>query len=212
MSVSAVEARVRTRQCANCGSEFSYPIGAGNDRKWCGKRCRHAMQARRARERIPTLPKCKNPNCQNRADRIGPGMCSTCYFRIRRNGTWDKQPRKRWKRAGTYVHTKIPTHPMAQSDGVVSEHRAIVYDRHEGICPGCYWCGRALEWRSAVVDHVNAEKDDNRPENLVVACQRCNTTRSSAMRFFAVLSDERIHEVTAHIRECRKNRKTLMLF
>jgi len=65
----------------------------------------------------------------------------------------------------------------------------VLYD---AIGPGpheCHWnrvtgCGKvALEWgggQGIVVDHLNGDTLDNRPENLVPSCKVCNTRRQKA--------------------------------
>lgn len=79
-----------------------------------------------------------------------------------------------------YRHlTKQYGHPLAGVNGVVQEHRKVLFD---AVGPGphrCYWgCGRDdLIWSGADgvnVDHLNGVKDDNRLDNLVVSCKRCN--------------------------------------
>lgn len=74
--------------------------------------------------------------------------------------------------------TKQYCHPLANDEGMVAEHRKVLYDR---IGPGphpCHWgCGRELDWGGQggiQADHLNGIKDDNRPENLVQSCQSCN--------------------------------------
>lgn len=79
-----------------------------------------------------------------------------------------------------------PDHPLAGIRGYVSEHRVVLYDK---IGPGehpCHWCGKTVRWFKQarnlagvvlVVDHVNSDEHDNRPENLVPSCQGCNGTR-----------------------------------
>ena len=50
------------------------------------------------------------------------------------------------------------------------------YDRQRGVC---YWCGDKLPWRHKHVDHVVPLilGGSNGPENLVVACSRCNLSK-----------------------------------
>lgn len=77
-----------------------------------------------------------------------------------------------------------PGHPLARpSDNRVYEHRFVLYN---AIGPGwhpCHWCQKLVSWdlrscsKALVVDHVNAVRLDNRLENLVPACQRCNGQR-----------------------------------
>jgi hypothetical protein len=76
-----------------------------------------------------------------------------------------------------------PDHPLANPRGRVYEHRQVLYDR---IGPGvhlCHWCRQRVAWLRCpgacrlYVDHLNDIRDDNRPENLVPACNYCNTAR-----------------------------------
>lgn len=68
-------------------------------------------------------------------------------------------------------------HPLSGDNGVVQEHRKVLYDK---IGPGfhpCHWCGKQISWGGSGginVDHLNGVKDDNRSENLVVSCCLCN--------------------------------------
>lgn len=76
-----------------------------------------------------------------------------------------------------------PDHPLARF-GKLSEHRMVLYDR---IGPGphsCHWgCGRELDWGGIlgiVSDHINGDRLDNSPENLVPSCTACNMHRARA--------------------------------
>ena len=91
----------------------------------------------------------------------------------------------------------LPGHPLAGKTGLVSEARAVVYERLGGGKHPCHWCGDPVVWRqgargnvagSLIVDHLNADPLDDRPENLVQSCARCNTARGQAHR--AVADDE----------------------
>ena len=52
------------------------------------------------------------------------------------------------------------------------------YDRQKGRC---YWCGEKVTFRGKHVDHVMpiALGGSNGPENLVIACAHCNTSKGS---------------------------------
>lgn len=72
-------------------------------------------------------------------------------------------------------------HPLASKNGDVGEHRMVLYDK---IGPGphpCYWgCGKLLEWgglEGIIADHVDHDKSNNDPANLVPSCNPCNWRR-----------------------------------
>lgn len=80
-------------------------------------------------------------------------------------------------------------HPLASNTGrsyTVREHRKVLFD---SIGPGpheCHWnaqsgCGQTnLNWDEISVDHLNGKVADNRIENLVPSCTKCNVLRSKA--------------------------------
>ena len=63
-------------------------------------------------------------------------------------------------------------------------HRVILL---ESIGPGthpCHWCGRLVDWdaprnarNSLLVDHLDQDRENNDPSNLVPSCQMCNSSR-----------------------------------
>jgi hypothetical protein len=77
--------------------------------------------------------------------------------------------------------TQMQGHPVAARNGDVLEHRYVLYEK---IGPGrhpCHWgCGRIVEWGVDLhVDHVDADKLNNAPENVVPSCNPCNVSRAS---------------------------------
>lgn len=81
---------------------------------------------------------------------------------------------------GYVILTGQQGHPLAAKNGAISEHRKVLYDK---IGPGvhaCHWCGKQIEWLSPVramqicVDHLDEDKQNNAPENLVPSCFLCN--------------------------------------
>lgn len=70
-------------------------------------------------------------------------------------------------------------HPLAMGDGHVYEHRAVLYEK---VGPGahpCHWCGAVVTWGVDLeTDHLDGDKTNNDPANLMPACQACNSWRA----------------------------------
>lgn len=79
-------------------------------------------------------------------------------------------------------------HPLADQWGHVLEHRVVLYDK---IGPGehpCHWCGAAVRWETGraagiTADHVDFDRSNNNPANLVPSCNACNVRRSCNRRW-----------------------------
>lgn len=85
--------------------------------------------------------------------------------------------------------TQMYDHPLAAKTGDVLEHRYVLYEK---IGPGrhpCHWaCGRILEWNVDLhVDHLDDDKLNNDPENIVPSCISCNGRRAAQRRWARVL-------------------------
>jgi hypothetical protein len=70
-------------------------------------------------------------------------------------------------------------HPLANGNGSVLEHRAVLFDR---IGPGghaCYHCAVTVSWEggSLEADHLDWNRQNNDPANLVPSCHPCNVRR-----------------------------------
>jgi len=74
-------------------------------------------------------------------------------------------------------------HPLAHR-GEVLEHRSVLFAKvGDGPHP-CHWCGVELEWgsvRGIQSDHLDEDKLNNDPNNLVVSCVGCNMKRSRGL-------------------------------
>lgn len=164
---------------------------------------RHYRQMQKARAGI-----CKIHKCQDPAVRVGHGLCEKHYYRNRRNGTFDGPViAGRYEVKSGYVLLLMPDHPLAEkSRRSIYEHRFVAYETRQGVCTPCHWCGVQLTWDSATVDHLNEVKDDNRPENLVVACNSCNRARGQLKPFIKSMTDLGFEEFIAHARAYRSNR------
>lgn len=137
--------------------------------------------------RICKVTDCTKPTRSARAE-----LCSMHYHRQYRHGDVTKtaqRTRITASKGRRYVSRYSPSHPLANANGKVYEHRSVLYD---AIGPGshtCHWCGVTVRWDRTRgdadclnVDHLNDLGDDNRPENLVPSCPACNTTRGAQAR------------------------------
>lgn len=95
-------------------------------------------------------------------------------------------------------------HPLRDSQGQSYAHRVVAHSKHAGVCPPCYWCGAVLMWSTAVVDHLNERKTDNRADNLVVACSPCNRARGAMLPFLSRMLDASWPEFIRHADAFRK--------
>lgn len=118
--------------------------------------------------------------------------CEMHYYRIRRHGD-PLAVRVATGKAETsngYALVYRPTHPLARTSGSLAgwvlEHRVILFER---VGPGahpCHWCAASVAWHkqyprdadALVADHLDGDKLNNVPSNLVPACNPCNSTRA----------------------------------
>lgn len=124
---------------------------------------------------------CSAPGCEAHATRVGAVLCEKHYMRRRRNGTYDRRARaKEMPHSHGYVLEWAKGHPL---DGRVDtmtrvyQHRRVFHDHHGEGPFECHWCSTPVTWDDMHVDHLNAVKHDNRPDNLVASCPACNKAR-----------------------------------
>lgn len=168
----------RTKVCV-CGKTFEYEIGKGKDRKYCSLKCQQDCFKQRQHKKHDLLPICSTIGCENKANRKGVGLCEACYMRMRRKGTTDYKPLPPYHtmQSAGYIWVREPSHPLADSTGLVYEHRFVFY-KHNGEGPfQCHWCGIDIEWATMHIDHLDDNKANNNIENLVPSCPLCNQKR-----------------------------------
>ncbi|MGI8721199.1 MAG: hypothetical protein ACR2JG_03120 [Geodermatophilaceae bacterium] len=85
---------------------------------------------------------------------------------------------------GYLVRRLAGPHPLADNQGRVYEHRLVLY---AVLGPGtfpCHWCRKPVDWdeRTLHVDHLDDDKTNNNPANLVPSCLVCNVRRAQCGR------------------------------
>lgn len=172
----------RYRTCVVCGVQFSYEIARGADRSICGASCRAASVRARKQESMAGRKGCEVDGCDLPQRSSRSRWCEKHYMRMRRNN--DLRPRNEVSppppivtHDAGYLLEYAPKHPMARGSRVY-QHRRVFFDAHGSGPFQCHWCHKVVTWADMHVDHVNAVRDDNRPENLVAACPSCNQGRA----------------------------------
>ncbi|MGH2371846.1 MAG: hypothetical protein ACRDI2_27045 [Chloroflexota bacterium] len=72
--------------------------------------------------------------------------------------------------------------------GRVATHRYVLYEKIGAGPHACHWCGDEVDWTKGgngpgcpggalAADHLDGDQRNNDPENLVPACNACNTLR-----------------------------------
>lgn len=151
-------------------------------------------------------PRCIVEGCDSYANRSKGTLCETHFYRVRRNGTLEVKPLpEHYITKAGYVILYGSDHAMANSAGNAYQHRIVAYEAHNGVCPNCYWCDTDLDWESAVIDHLNEDKQDNTPGNLAVSCNKCNRARGAILPFLKRMNEESFWKFIERAVEYRDN-------
>lgn len=137
-------------------------------------------------------PTCSLPGCDKPSRSNAQALCPMHYHRAYRHGDVNMTAHssdvtvsngRRYKTRG------MKHHPLASKHGIVYVHRQVLFDTIGAGPHECHWCGTMVQWfidktdaHSLHVDHLNNIGDDNRPENLVPSCRRCNGARGVQRR------------------------------
>lgn len=166
----------RDRQC-RCGTWFSYEVGRGKDKKYCRPECRAAFR----RQKHLTATSCSVPDCDRRRRAIGSLYCETHYYRLRRTGRIDVSPRKGFYRQkrGYVVQHGMSGHPLAteRNPHEVYQHRVVFFAQHGEGPFLCHHCSKTVTWDDMDIDHLDDDRGNNDPSNLVASCPPCNKER-----------------------------------
>lgn len=116
-----------------------------------------------------------------------------------------------------YRRKYAPNHPLRTISPVVSVHRIELWDKI-GIGPhNCHYCAVSISWfpekhpntTKLFVDHLDRDKKNNDPDNLVPTCHRCNVWNTdrhiSDDEDFIVRSDRsRLRAIRSRCLRCSK--------
>lgn len=118
----------------------------------------------------------------SKTDSMAGRYCRRHYAAMRRRGTTEEttRPRARISPSG-YVKLRLPNHPIADANGDAYEHRVVLYSI---LGPGqhqCEHCRELVSWeeRTLEVDHLDFNRQNNTPANLIPSCHGCNVRRSA---------------------------------
>lgn len=130
--------------------------------------------------------RCTVEGCRKPSRSKSPALCPMHYHRKYRHGDVNKvaSTSPSISNGRRYKLVRLKGHPLASKNGQVYVHRLVLWQLIGPGAHNCHWCGRIIRWDSERrdpdalhVDHLNDHGDDNRPENLVASCPRCNIAR-----------------------------------
>lgn len=123
---------------------------------------------------------CLFENCTN-TDLKAKGLCHRHYIIYWKYGRTHHvlQPKGSESNSHGYRVVTRKDHILSPPSGRVGVHRIVLFDRI-GFGPHkCHWCSEALSWGSSlVVDHLDFNRANNDPNNLVPSCNACNVRRT----------------------------------
>lgn len=165
----------RNSTCPTCSLQFEQELGKGKGRKHCSPGCREKYKHAQASARAKVARKLA-------PHRVISGRYAT---------------------SAGYIKVLAKGHPLADKIGHVYEHRKVLFDSGESAS-ACFWCSKKLDWQSAVVDHLNENKADNRLENLVVACVACNRARGAFLDMMVRVDSSKVDALFDMFRQFKR--------
>lgn len=216
-------------KCKSCNETFKRrTVGSGLQRLFCSDDCKNSDWAicstegcgKKSRAKSAKFcngcysqiikarsGKCLVHKCNSPAIRVGHKMCENHYNRMMRTGSTELRPRPTsgWSKGYKIIYE--PEHPITQkSNGWMFEHRKVAYEKYGPGAHECHWCSKKIDWSSNTVDHVNNDKKDNSPDNLVLSCSPCNAVRGSMQPFIKRLTTQGLEDFKKSLSYMRNKR------
>lgn len=126
------------------------------------------------------MEQCSVEGCGMEANRKGARLCEKHYMRQRRNGNTKSQYERAEEfsaHSGGYLLAKAKGHPLSLGGMRAYAHRVAFHEANGEGPFSCYWCGVGVSWADMHVDHLDDDKHNNDPKNLVASCPVCNMQR-----------------------------------
>ncbi len=126
---------------------------------------------------------CSIEDCSNLSRTVAGAYCEMHYCRQWRTGSYEAREKAPYrKRAHGYLSRVDRAHPMSGVNGMLYQHRQVLYDAIGDGLHNCYWCKTEIQWkakcaRKLVVDHLDGDKANNELSNLKPSCNKCNASR-----------------------------------
>lgn len=169
-----------SRDCTYTSSKHREELSKGQKRVWADPNSRH-----HSIERNQKLSKSTRESWVNLTSGLNSKDRSLKQSEVRR-GSYRGESTRGHLAQGYFVLCNQFSHLLASSDGQVAEHRLVLWGKlgcktldceHE-----CHWgCGRVLTWggtHGIQADHLDEDRLNNDPENLVPSCLTCNVSRN----------------------------------
>ena len=175
------------RTCPTCGATFDARTN-GRARTYCTTSCKRRRNYAGNTTKVCTLEGCEKPRYQ------GNSLCVTHNGRRFKYGDTSVTKSRigtEWEQSHGYKLRGASAHPLADKRGAAYTHRLVLFEKvGDGTHP-CHWCNTSLTWGiNLTTDHLNDDRADNRPANLVPCCQSCNARRALAKRWGNPWPDE----------------------
>lgn len=116
---------------------------------------------------------------QRRPDGLFP-YCKKCRVKPKK----ERKKSYRINHSNGYTMVRCESHPLAQVNGFVYEHRKVFYDNNHMKDLSCEFCGADWSFRPYYdhVDHIDENKKNNDLSNLRALCNSCNVSRTKVDR------------------------------